>query len=400
MVKAGDRYLARYAEAEMQIEWGAALAQHQLDLVETSRGQQVCVFYISHPEATITLVVSHGNALDAGFFVPFGRFLSRELKVNICVYDYTGYGCSSGAQPNIADTYSDIEAVVDHVVCSRGIDPRRVVLYGQSIGSGPSCRYAAESAAAAARGSSGRGGGRGAAKETGLAGVAGGEGTSTRHDIGGVVLVSPIMSGLRVISPPDGCCNPACVFSTCDIYPNYALVPKFTCPTLIMHGDQDVEVPFSHGTGLHERLRKEAKHDLDPYWVEGAGHDDVFEKNPEEFLRKMRKFLEMVESRAREGDDDRDGGGGGDTGSETAAAAAVVGGVDHLDHLAPSTGQHQRSSRGRGRDSGAPVRESFIRGGVGTNNPQSMAEDAAGGGGGGGGEEEGVEEEETVPRRR
>ena len=66
VAKAGDKYVARYADVEMQIEWGSALAQHQLELVDTSRGQQVCVFYRAHPGATITLVVSHGNALDAG----------------------------------------------------------------------------------------------------------------------------------------------------------------------------------------------------------------------------------------------------------------------------------------------------------------------------------------------
>ena len=66
VAKAGDKYVARYADVEMQIEWGSALAQHQLDLVDTSRGQQVCLFFVPHPEATLTLVVSHGNALDAG----------------------------------------------------------------------------------------------------------------------------------------------------------------------------------------------------------------------------------------------------------------------------------------------------------------------------------------------
>ena len=45
-----------------------------------------------------------------------------------------GYGCSSGSQPDIVDTYADIAAVVDHLVTVRGADPRRVVLYGQSIG--------------------------------------------------------------------------------------------------------------------------------------------------------------------------------------------------------------------------------------------------------------------------
>jgi pimeloyl-ACP methyl ester carboxylesterase len=242
--------------------------------------------------------------------VPFGRHLSNELKVNICAYDYTGYGCSSG-EPNIMDTYADIEAVVDHLVRARGTDPQRIVLYGQSIGSGPSCQYAARCGGVndskVAGSSHGAGGGvsrrrggyalagsssgdakgndaggdsdGGGGERGGGGGGSGGGGGGGAHEVGGVVLVSPIMSGLKVISPPvglrvashdahwpalhrelmtrdlapsssnrrrrllrcgpsppDGCCNPACVFALCDIYPNHTLVPRFTCPTLVVHG--------------------------------------------------------------------------------------------------------------------------------------------------------------------
>ena len=33
--------------------------------------------------------MTRDKTLDVGLFVPFGRHLSNELKVNICVYDYT-----------------------------------------------------------------------------------------------------------------------------------------------------------------------------------------------------------------------------------------------------------------------------------------------------------------------
>jgi hypothetical protein len=64
----GGKHVARYTDAEMQVEWGGALAQYALDVVATKRGQQICVFFIAHREATVTLVVSHGNALDVGLF--------------------------------------------------------------------------------------------------------------------------------------------------------------------------------------------------------------------------------------------------------------------------------------------------------------------------------------------
>lgn len=109
MAKVGDKHVARYLEVEMQIEWGSTLAKYQLDVIDTTRGQQICAFTLTHPEATVTLVVSHGNALDAGLFVPFGRHLSNELKVNVCAYDYTVgngglRGVRGGGPPSLAST--------------------------------------------------------------------------------------------------------------------------------------------------------------------------------------------------------------------------------------------------------------------------------------------------------
>jgi len=94
-------------------------------------------------------------------------------------------------------------------VQQRGIDPARIVLYGQSVGSGPSCQYAARSGVGGAscsggedgcgvRGGGGGSGGSGGDSCSSMSGGAGGGGSSGVHNIGGVVLVSPIMSGLRV----------------------------------------------------------------------------------------------------------------------------------------------------------------------------------------------------------
>ena len=66
----------------------------------------------------MTLLISHGNALDAGLLVPFARELAVMLNVNVLCYDYTGYGCSTG-KPSIDDTYADIDAVVKYLVVGR-----------------------------------------------------------------------------------------------------------------------------------------------------------------------------------------------------------------------------------------------------------------------------------------
>ncbi len=80
------------------------------------------------PVTAITLIVSHGNALDCALFVPFGRRLRDSLGVNIMLYDYSGYGTSTGkATPK--NEYADLTAVVAWAVRHNKRHPARIVLY-------------------------------------------------------------------------------------------------------------------------------------------------------------------------------------------------------------------------------------------------------------------------------
>jgi hypothetical protein len=64
------------------------------------------------------------------------RELGRLLRVNVMGYDYTGYGVCSG-QPSIAATCCDISALLQSLEADHGVKRHTVVLYGQSVGSGP-----------------------------------------------------------------------------------------------------------------------------------------------------------------------------------------------------------------------------------------------------------------------
>jgi len=343
---------ARYTDGGSQITAGGRLAAFDATLVRTKRDTNVVVLFMDAPTSAagdprdaITLIVSHGNALDAAMFVPFGRRLRDTLGVNIVLYDYSGYGVSTG-KPGVRGVYADLEAVVDWCVSVKKFEPARIVLYGQSIGSAPTCRYAAKAgeltdALRRELEQPRSGAPRGKSNKVAAAPVDPADskdamtqcldamtpffrGGKTHHPIGGVVLVSPIMSGLNVVSGEDpGCCAPARVFAACDVFPNHRHAAKIRCPTLVVHGTRDVQVPIRHGEVLFAalegsddaagsgapaterggerkqrgRARTDARenpiHPL-PYWVLGAGHDDVYERNPALFLDRLRVFLESV----------------------------------------------------------------------------------------------------------
>lgn len=70
-----------------------------------------------------------GNLEDRSFLL--SGFAGKGIGV--VAFNYRGMGESSGS-PSEDGVYSDAEAVYRHVTESQGIDPRRVVLWGHSIG--------------------------------------------------------------------------------------------------------------------------------------------------------------------------------------------------------------------------------------------------------------------------
>ena len=114
--------------------------------------------------APFTIIFSHGNATDCGASRDRYSEMANQLGVNVFGYDYSGYGGSTG-NPSERNTYSDIDAAYEWLcssgtVCNPGAE---IILYGQSIGSGPSCALA------------------------------------SRREVRAVVLHAPILSGIRVL---------------------------------------------------------------------------------------------------------------------------------------------------------------------------------------------------------
>ncbi|KAM7279420.1 hypothetical protein ACFE04_006554 [Oxalis oulophora] len=212
----------------------------------TRRGTEIVAVYIRHPLATSTLLYSHGNAADLGQMYELFIELSIHLRVNLMGYDYSGYGQSTG-KPSEHNTYADIEAAYKCLEESYGAKQEDIILYGQSVGSGPTLDLAAR-----------------------------------LPQLRAVVLHSAILSGLRVMYP---------VKRTYwfDIYKNIDKIPLVNCPVLIIHGTSDEVVDCSHGKQLWELCKEK----YEPLWLKGGNHCDL-EHYPE-YIRHLKKFISTIE---------------------------------------------------------------------------------------------------------
>ncbi|XP_047311737.1 alpha/beta hydrolase domain-containing protein 17B-like [Impatiens glandulifera] len=210
--------------------------------LRTRRGNEIVAVHIKHPKSLATLLYSHGNAADLGQMFELFVELSLRLRINLIGYDYSGYGRSTG-KPTECNTYADIEAVYKCLKEQYGVKDEQLIVYGQSVGSGPTIDIA-----------------------------------SRTPNLRGVVLHSPILSGIRVLYP---------IKRTYwfDIYKNIDKIAMINCPVLVIHGTADEVVDCSHGKQLSELC----KNKYDPLWITGGGHCNL-ELYPE-YIRHLKKFV-------------------------------------------------------------------------------------------------------------
>ena len=239
-------------------------AKKHIIWMRTKQEQRIPAFYIDR-RSPITILFSHGNAEDLGMIYEWFCEFSKELQVNIFAYDYEGYGKASGT-PNEQSCYDDIDAAYSFLTEILHHSPSNIILYGRSLGSGPSC-YLAE--------------------------------RLTKEDvrIGGVILQSPILSIYRVAF------NFRFTFPG-DLFPNVDRVPYVACPVLVIHGTRDEVVPFWNGEDLF--LATPTKWRAKPFWVEGAGHNNIetLLRDDGSFFRHFRNFfLEWVPAYGKYVDD-------------------------------------------------------------------------------------------------
>ncbi|XP_064182615.1 protein ABHD13 [Anguilla rostrata] len=95
------------------------------------------------PGPTPTVIYFHGNAGNIGHRVPNALLMLVNLKVNVVLLDYRGYGKSEG-EPSEEGLRLDAEAALDYVMTRPDLDKTKVVLFGRSLGGAVAVRLASE----------------------------------------------------------------------------------------------------------------------------------------------------------------------------------------------------------------------------------------------------------------
>ena len=215
--------------------------------IATDDDEQLHAWWIPAVDARGTLIFSHGNAGNISGRIDVAR-LFHDLGLNVLLYDYRGYGQSTG-QASEDGLYRDIEAVWRYATDTRGLAPERLVLFGRSLGGAPSAYLA------------------------------------TRETPAALVLDSAFTS------VPDVAAHhypflPVRQLASLS-FDNEARLPDVTAPVIILHSPDDEVIPYSHGERLYEAAN-EPKAFLQ---LEG-GHNEAFFRSEHRYRTELAAFLD------------------------------------------------------------------------------------------------------------
>ena len=216
----------------------------------TDDGLRLLSWYRPAAAERATVVYFHGNAGHIGHRGDKVRpYLDADLGV--LLVSYRGYAGNPGS-PTENGLYADGQAALDFLA-ERGVGPTRVVLYGESLGSGVAVELANRQAAS--------------------------------EPVAAVVLESPF-STVADVAQAHYPFVPA-RWMVKDRFDSLAKIAAIGAPLLVLHGARDRVVPMRFG----HRLFEAAAEPKENRWFDEAGHNDLYSHGA---AKVVTAFIERV----------------------------------------------------------------------------------------------------------
>jgi hypothetical protein len=190
----------------------------------------------------------HGNAGNLTHRVDHMEMIPRAGS-DLFIVDYRGYGKSEG-KPTEQGIYHDADAAYEYLMAA-GYRPGQLVIYGESLGTAAAVDLA------------------------------------SRRDCAGVVLEAPFPSAAAVASGVLPLLGPLAARGRLETAKK---LKRVKAPVLVIHGTRDQVIDYALGQEVFEAAREPKQ-----FWsVEGAQHSDIVEVAGEQYITRLREFLDRL----------------------------------------------------------------------------------------------------------
>lgn len=178
----------------------------------TADDETIAAWFVPASPARATLLFCHGNGGNIADRM-FSIQTFHELGLNVMIFDYQGYGNSTG-KPSEQGTYQDAKAAWDYLTQERKIPPDTIVLFGRSLGGTVAAWLA------------------------------------NQVNPGALVVESSFTSApdMAAMMYPYLPARYLCRFK----YNTLEYIQSLKCPILIAHSSEDDMIPFEHGKKLFD----------------------------------------------------------------------------------------------------------------------------------------------------
>ncbi len=199
-------------------------------VLSTEDGLSLLSWYLPPRPGRPVILYFHGNGGHIGYRVERLLRFARE-GYGVLMPEYRGYGGNPGT-PSESGFYADARAALAFLE-HEGVASNRLVLYGESLGSGVAVELAA------------------------------------RHEVAGLILEAPFTSVAEVAQWHFPYVPAARM--VIDRFDSRSRIGRVSAPILVLHGERDRIVPVRFGRALFDA----APEPKEGWFVPEAGHEDL-----------------------------------------------------------------------------------------------------------------------------
>ncbi|WP_435106201.1 alpha/beta hydrolase [Arhodomonas sp. AD133] len=219
---------------------------YQAVTIATDDGERLHGWFVPADNARGVLLFFHGNAGNISHRLESIELFNR-LGLAVMIVDYRGYGRSTG-RPGEAGLYRDARAAWRYLTGSLGIEPRRIVIFGRSLGAAVAARLAAEVSPAA-------------------------------------LIIESAFTSVADIAARQYPVFPVRMLLQ-HRYDTEAALAGVESPVMAIHSRDDEIVPLDHGRRLYRNAPRPRQ------WLElRGGHDGAFYTSRERYLQALDEFV-------------------------------------------------------------------------------------------------------------